>query len=209
MSPLARRAGAPHERGAGGGSDPPFLAAGAPPGRVKGDTQNDTFTLPLKGGRSLHSDPCGKAIEPKREPVSMTLPGTAATAGKLTIGAVSSRNTSACMYPFAEQVIGQSLCRTKYDILNQPIDARRSIEAWRIHYNRVRPHSGLGFIRREQFRLAGKDRLWKRRPLRNLGKFSEFPPFPQPRRRRESGRTVNITWMRPQGGSGSFYLLGP
>ena len=26
---------------------------------VKGDTQNDTFTLPLKGGRSLHSDPCG------------------------------------------------------------------------------------------------------------------------------------------------------
>ena len=28
---------------------------------VKGDTQNDTFTLPLKGGRSLHSDPCGKA----------------------------------------------------------------------------------------------------------------------------------------------------
>ena len=28
---------------------------------VKGDTQNDTFTLPLKGGRSLHIDPCGKA----------------------------------------------------------------------------------------------------------------------------------------------------
>ena len=47
--------------GGSGGSDPPFLAAGAPPGRVKGDRQNDTFTLPLKGGRSLHSDPCGKA----------------------------------------------------------------------------------------------------------------------------------------------------
>ena len=44
--PLARRVGAPHERGDGGGSDPPFLAAGAPPGRVKGDRQNDTFTLP-------------------------------------------------------------------------------------------------------------------------------------------------------------------
>ena len=58
---LARRVCAPHERGAGGGSDPLFLAAGAPPGRVKGDRQNDTFTLPSERGRSLHSDPCGKA----------------------------------------------------------------------------------------------------------------------------------------------------
>ena len=30
--PLARRDGAPHERGAGGGSDPPFLTARAAPG---------------------------------------------------------------------------------------------------------------------------------------------------------------------------------
>ena len=34
--PLARRGGAPHERGAGGGSDPPLYAAGAAPGRGKG-----------------------------------------------------------------------------------------------------------------------------------------------------------------------------
>ena len=33
---LARRNGAPHERGAGGESDPPFLTAGAAPGRGKG-----------------------------------------------------------------------------------------------------------------------------------------------------------------------------
>ena len=35
VPPLARRNGAPHERGAGGESDPPFLAAGAPRGRAK------------------------------------------------------------------------------------------------------------------------------------------------------------------------------
>ena len=33
-------------------------------------------------------------------------------------------------------------------------EARRSIEAWRIHYNTVRPHSSLGFRSPEQFRLA-------------------------------------------------------
>ena len=33
---------------------------GAPPGRRKSDRQNDTFTLPFSG-RSLHSDPFGKA----------------------------------------------------------------------------------------------------------------------------------------------------
>ena len=59
--PLAWRNGAAHEKGAGGESDPPFLCAGAAPGRVKGDRQNDTFTLPSRG-RCLHSDPCGKAI---------------------------------------------------------------------------------------------------------------------------------------------------
>ena len=32
--PLARRNGVPHERGAGGESDPPFLVAGAPSGTV-------------------------------------------------------------------------------------------------------------------------------------------------------------------------------
>ena len=35
-------------------------------------------------------------------------------------------------------------------------EARRSIEAWRIHYNTIRPHSSLGFFSPEQFRLAGE-----------------------------------------------------
>jgi putative transposase len=35
-------------------------------------------------------------------------------------------------------------------------DARRSIEGWRIHYNRIRPHSSLGYLPPEQFRLAGE-----------------------------------------------------
>ena len=33
-------------------------------------------------------------------------------------------------------------------------EACRQIEAWRIHYNTVRPHSALGFLSPEQFRLA-------------------------------------------------------
>lgn len=33
-------------------------------------------------------------------------------------------------------------------------EARHRIEAWRIHYNTVRPHSALGFLSPEQFRLA-------------------------------------------------------
>ena len=33
-------------------------------------------------------------------------------------------------------------------------DARRSIAAWRLHYNTVRPHSSLGFLSPERFRLA-------------------------------------------------------
>ena len=60
---LARRDGAPHERGAGGGSDPPFCAAGAAPASVHRRTQWRTINTPLEGGRSLHSDPCGKAAE--------------------------------------------------------------------------------------------------------------------------------------------------
>jgi putative transposase len=35
-------------------------------------------------------------------------------------------------------------------------DARRNIEVWRTHYNRVRPHSSLGFLSPEQFRLVGE-----------------------------------------------------
>ena len=48
------------------GATPRFLPLVRHRGGVKGDRQNDTFTLPLKGGRSLHSDPCGKADEPMR-----------------------------------------------------------------------------------------------------------------------------------------------
>ena len=34
-------------------------------------------------------------------------------------------------------------------------EARRRIEAWRLHYNTVRPHSSLGFLSPEQFRRGG------------------------------------------------------
>ena len=47
--PLARRGGAPHERGEGGGSDPGFLDAGAPSGRVSRFTPQFTVNLPFSG----------------------------------------------------------------------------------------------------------------------------------------------------------------
>ena len=47
--PLARRDGAPHERGAGGGSDPPFWTAGAASGRVSRFTSQFTVNPPLGG----------------------------------------------------------------------------------------------------------------------------------------------------------------
>ncbi len=43
------------------GATPRFWPLVRHRGGVKGDRQNDTFTLPSAGGRSLHSDPCGKA----------------------------------------------------------------------------------------------------------------------------------------------------
>jgi putative transposase len=36
-------------------------------------------------------------------------------------------------------------------------DARRIIESWRVHYNRVRPHSALGYRTPEQFRMANTE----------------------------------------------------
>ena len=54
------------------GATPLFLPLVRHRGGVKGDRQNDTFTLPLKGGRSLHSDPCGKAVESARKPTRRT-----------------------------------------------------------------------------------------------------------------------------------------
>ena len=71
--PLAWRDGAPHERGAGGESDPPFLAAGAARGRAKGDRGRDTLCPPCGEVALTTVIPGGKAIEPARRPV----PGTA------------------------------------------------------------------------------------------------------------------------------------
>ena len=42
---------------------------------VKGDTQNDTFTLPLKGGRSLHSDPLREGLNEDLKPSHFSQPG--------------------------------------------------------------------------------------------------------------------------------------
>ena len=58
LGATARRTG-----GGDGGESDPIFGAGAPPGRVKGDRQNDTLTLPFSGGRSLHIDACGKASQ--------------------------------------------------------------------------------------------------------------------------------------------------
>ena len=61
--PPARRNGAPYGRGAGGESDPLVFGAGAPRGRVKGDRENDTLTLPFLGVALTPVIPGGKAIE--------------------------------------------------------------------------------------------------------------------------------------------------
>ena len=132
------------------GSDPPFRGPGTGVGRC-GFSQ--TSHRP-PGVAPVRISPCGKAIEPMRKPVWMTLLGAAPTAGMLAIGAVSSGKTSARMFSFAERIIDRDLCSTKYVILNLPIDARRSMEARRIHYNRVLPHSALRNISPEQFRVA-------------------------------------------------------
>ena len=61
---LAQRVVAPHERGAGGESDPRFLTASAASGRVSRFTSQFTANPPF-GGRSHHRDPFGKAIRCK------------------------------------------------------------------------------------------------------------------------------------------------
>ena len=66
--PLARRNGAPHERGAGGESDPHVLTASAASERVSRFTSQFTVNPLLGGSRSHHHDPYGKAIEPMRMP---------------------------------------------------------------------------------------------------------------------------------------------
>ena len=73
MSPLAWRNGAPHERGAGGESDPPFLAAGAARGRAKVAAKVAALCPPCGEVALTTVIPGGKAIEPARRPE----PGTA------------------------------------------------------------------------------------------------------------------------------------
>ena len=133
-------------------------------------------------------------MEPTRKPVSMTLLSAAATAGMLTIGVVSSGKTSAPMYPFAEQIIVRDLCCKKCDILNQPIDARRSIEAWRIHYNQVRPHSAGRYISPEQFGLAGQTGYGKAVPRPTISLDSDLREYMRSYKRGGSGYVQRKEW---------------
>ena len=54
-------------------------------------------------------------------------------------------------------------------------DARRTIKAWRVHYNTVRPHSSLGFLTPERFRAAGDKCCGKAGPSGTLENSSSFP----------------------------------
>ena len=54
-------------------------------------------------------------------------------------------------------------------------DARCSIEAWRVHYNTVRPHSSLGFLSPELFRMAGETSCGKAGRSATLENSSSFP----------------------------------
>ena len=60
VPPLARRDGATHERGAGGGSDPPFLTARAAPGGVSRFTSQFTVNPPLGGVAPSTVIPAGR-----------------------------------------------------------------------------------------------------------------------------------------------------
>jgi len=61
-SPLGRRGGAPHKRGAGGGSDPHILAADAPRGRGRLFMPLFIF-FPCLWGSLPPQRSCGKAFE--------------------------------------------------------------------------------------------------------------------------------------------------
>jgi putative transposase len=54
-------------------------------------------------------------------------------------------------------------------------DARRIIETWRIHYNRVRPHSALGYRTPEQFRLVSAEGYGKDGRVAAVENPSGFP----------------------------------
>ena len=70
--------------------------------------------------------------------------------------------------------------RFRLECLNQHwfldlADARRTIEAWRVHYNTVRPHSSLGFLSPELFRMAGETSCGKAGRSATLENSSSFP----------------------------------
>ena len=54
-------------------------------------------------------------------------------------------------------------------------DARRTIEAWRSHYNSVRPHSALGYRTPDQFRREIEEGYGKDGPFGTLENPSGFP----------------------------------
>ena len=56
-------------------------------------------------------------------------------------------------------------------------EARRRIEAWRLHYNTVRPHSSLGFLSPEQFRRANERGTGQARSLGERGTNREIDPL--------------------------------
>ena len=58
--PPSRRSGVAHWRGAGGGSDPPFLTAGAASGRVSRFTSQFTVNPPLGGVAPSTVIPAGR-----------------------------------------------------------------------------------------------------------------------------------------------------
>jgi len=57
-------------------------------------------------------------------------------------------------------------------------EARHHIEAWRLHYNTVRPHSSLGFLSPEQFRRAGERSTGQAGRSANVAKPGNGPLSP-------------------------------
>ena len=62
-------------------------------------------------------------------------------------------------------------------------DARQTIESWRQHYNRERPHSALQYRTPEEVRQEWEEAYGKDGSIGSLGKLSEFPTFQKARRR--------------------------
>ena len=72
---------------------------------------------------------------------------------------------------------------SQYGFYPDLADARQTIESWRQHYNRERPHSSLQYRTPEEVRQEWEEAYGKDGSIGNLGKLSEFPIFPKARRR--------------------------